>query len=139
MTLLSHSTAEGRSQAEVQGRKLEKGIEAEVMEECCLLAWSSVAWSSCFLILLLQDHLPRGGTTHSRLGPLTSIVSQENALMACSRDSLVEEYSQRSFPQNDSRLYHADIKLASTPSTSWPGHLCAATRNQPFEICTKFY
>lgn len=61
---------------EAQGKKLEAGTEAEVMEEPCLL--------TCFSWLaqppsLSQVHPPRGGTTYSVLGPPTPISDGENA------------------------------------------------------------
>jgi hypothetical protein len=34
--------------------------------------------------------VPRGGTTHSRLIPLTSIHNQENATKTCLQDNLME-------------------------------------------------
>ena len=53
-----------------QGRNLAAGIEAEAMEEYCLLA--------CFLLLAslsfytIQDHQSMASTTHSDLGTPTS-------------------------------------------------------------------
>lgn len=53
-------------------RNREAGTEAE-----SLLTSFPTACSACADIA--QDHLPRGGTTHSGLGPCTSIISKENA------------------------------------------------------------
>lgn len=47
-----------------QRQKPETGIEAETMEGCCLLSYSS--WLAQFVFLYTQDHLPRGGTTHNK-------------------------------------------------------------------------
>lgn len=53
-------------------RNREAGTEAE-----SLLTSSPTACSAC--ADRAQDHLPRGGTTRSGLGPRTSIISKENA------------------------------------------------------------
>lgn len=39
-----------------------------------------------------QDHLPRDGTTHSKLGPFTSIINQENVLQTCQQANLMEVF-----------------------------------------------
>lgn len=51
-------------------------MEAETMEECCLLDEPHSSLSS--LLYTTQDHLPRLSTTHSGVRPPTSIISQEN-------------------------------------------------------------
>lgn len=50
----------------------------------CLLACSSL------LSYILQDHLPRGGPTHSGLGLSTSIINQENVPQSCPQAGLIE-------------------------------------------------
>lgn len=51
-------------------------MEAEAMEGYCYLAYSlGLAW---VLFPATQDHLHRGGTAHSGLGPLMLIINQEN-------------------------------------------------------------
>lgn len=56
--------------------------EAETMED----AASGLLHELPILLSYTQDHLPRGSTTHSVLGPLpTSIINQQNALEACGK------------------------------------------------------
>ena len=55
---------------------LEAGTEAEATEECCLLACSP-SLSQPGFFNTAQDHLLRGGTLHTELGPPTSITNQE--------------------------------------------------------------
>lgn len=43
----------------------------------------------------LSDHLPGGDTVQSGLDPLTSIISQENALRICLQASLMEALPHR--------------------------------------------
>lgn len=57
------------------------------MEECCLVPYGSFN-------LLSLGHLPKAGTTHSELGPPTSITEQENAPHICLQVSLMEAISQ---------------------------------------------
>ena len=45
-----------------------------------------------------QDYQPRGVPTHSELGPLPSIINQENALQACPQANLVGVFAQLRFP-----------------------------------------
>lgn len=47
------------------------------MEESCLLAYFHGLLS--LLYYTDQDHMPKGGATHSGLCPLVSIINQENA------------------------------------------------------------
>ena len=68
--LYSLSSREDRARA--QGWTLVAGTEAEAVEKPCLLA--------CFpwiaqLAYTDQDHLPKGGAIHSRLGTFTSIMN----------------------------------------------------------------
>jgi hypothetical protein len=56
------------------------------MAECCLLAWfPQLAQLYLFIYLVIylfnttQDHLPKGDSTHSGLGPPTPIINKENA------------------------------------------------------------
>lgn len=42
--------------------------------------WLALLGLLDLLSFALQDHLPRSGTTHSGVGPSTTIVNQENAL-----------------------------------------------------------
>jgi hypothetical protein len=39
-----------------------------------------------------QDHLPKGGTTHSVLGPFTSIINQQSALHTCLQANLLGNF-----------------------------------------------
>jgi hypothetical protein len=41
-----------------------------------------------------QDYLPRGGTTHSGLGPPTSIINQDSVPHICPQASPIETVSQ---------------------------------------------
>jgi hypothetical protein len=58
--------------AETQGRGLETGTEAEALEECCFLGQLPN-----LMLYYLSDHLFRGGTAHSRLGPPTPIIDEK--------------------------------------------------------------
>lgn len=62
----------------ISRQKLKAKTEAEIMEEWCLLASS-----------FLMHTLPRGGTAHSRLGPLPSIINQGN----CSQTNTDRQFS----------------------------------------------
>ena len=55
-----------------QDRSLEAGTKSEAVEEHCFLRLLSYS---------VQDHLPRGCTTHRGLGPYSSIIHQGNARM----------------------------------------------------------
>lgn len=63
-------------QGRAEGKNLEEGTDVETMEECCL--------KSCSLQLAQlfsytsQDHLSRGSTLYSELGPSPTIISQDN-------------------------------------------------------------
>lgn len=48
----------------------------------------------CCPFYISQDHLPKGGTTHSKLGLSTAINSQEEATQTCPQGNLVEAISQ---------------------------------------------
>ena len=52
-------------------------LEAETMEECCLL--TCFPRLSLLAFLQNQPHRPRNGAAHSGLGPSTSIRNHENA------------------------------------------------------------
>lgn len=62
-------------QLSTQGRNLEIDTEAEAMEECCLLV--SSLWLFQFALLYTPGPLDQGSTSHSNLGPLTSILNKE--------------------------------------------------------------
>lgn len=67
-----------------QGKSLETGTEAGTMEEHYLLA--------CTIPLIMHPRVTStGGTTHSTLNHLTSIINQENASQAHQQDNLIEE------------------------------------------------
>lgn len=85
-TLPDHSSSLSKTaMAGIQtGENLEAGTDAETMKEHCLLACSSL------LSYILQDHLPRGGPTHSGLGLSTSIINQENVPQSCPQAGLIE-------------------------------------------------
>lgn len=54
---------------------------------------------TCLLSYTTQIRLLRGGTIHSRLGPPTSVISQENILQTYQHSaSLTETFSQLEFP-----------------------------------------
>lgn len=57
-----------------QRRNLVAGTEAEAVGESCLL---SVPSSTA------QDHLPRSGTAHGKLGPSIALTNQEDFLQSC--------------------------------------------------------
>lgn len=67
---------------ESQGRDLEARNEADAMEECYSLAFASMALLS-LPSYTIQNHQPRGSSTHSEVYPSTSIITQENAPQTC--------------------------------------------------------
>jgi hypothetical protein len=56
---------------------MEAGTKAEAMEEHGLLACSP--WLPELAFYKTQGHLPRGGTVHSVMGTLRSIINQDYA------------------------------------------------------------
>lgn len=72
-TSIPHSITEGS-----QGRNLESETKAETVEQCCLLACS--LWLLQPVSSTIQDHIPRGGTTHRGLNLPIPNNSQEKAL-----------------------------------------------------------
>ena len=84
-TLRSWSISVREIRAGMQGRNLEGGTEAEIMEEWCLLACSA-----CFLIAELRTTSPKWH--HPQLGSLTPITDQENAQYAFIQASLMEAF-----------------------------------------------
>jgi hypothetical protein len=69
----SYSLLTIKSQGGARRRNLEAGTEAEVINECCLLACSYGLFSlpSCST----QDHCPRGSMNHNGLDAHISITS----------------------------------------------------------------
>lgn len=66
------------------------------------------------------DHPPRGDITHSELGPLISIINQENPSWLAHRSVWWGHFLNRSsLFQNDSSLCQTDIKLDSTNTLGW--------------------
>lgn len=63
-----------RSQGRNSSRNLESGTEVDAMEEHCLLGCSAWHYQPAYTT---PDHLSRGGTTYSMLGPPTSIINQK--------------------------------------------------------------
>lgn len=62
-----------------QGSNLGAGTDTEAVEECCLRGLPLMACSACGLFVLsTQNYLSRGSTTHSGLGPSTTIINQED-------------------------------------------------------------
>lgn len=64
------------------------GTAQETTEEGCLLACS--LWRGWFALLDTQDHL---GTTQSGPGPVTPIISEENAPQPCQTQSYTGIFS----------------------------------------------
>ena len=56
----------------MQGRNMEAENEKQTMEAYCLLTLLPKACQPVSYII--QDHLPRGGATHSGLGPPSSVI-----------------------------------------------------------------
>lgn len=55
---------------------MEAEADAETMEECFLLAWSS--WLLIILLsYIIQNHLSKHSTTHNAIGPPPSITNEE--------------------------------------------------------------
>lgn len=91
------------NQGRNSNKNLEAGIQAESVEECCLLACSL----SCAQPVSLHNSelAAQGGTAYSGLGPLTSIINQENA----PQPSLMEAFSElRYLFTNDPGLCQVD-------------------------------
>lgn len=59
------------------------------------------------LFLATPDNMPRGGSTHSGLGPLIPIINQENDTQTYSQGPLMEVILQFLFP-NESGLFQVD-------------------------------
>lgn len=117
------------SQEPKQGRNLEAGTEAEAMKEGMLLiGFISMAFSTYFLNST-QNHQPLGGSTHCRLGPATSTMSQENTPSACPQAGLVGTFSQLRSPLLKSCIFcqvdktetwkYNCITLYENPSSSY--------------------
>lgn len=66
------------SQSETQDRNSETGTEAEIVEDCCLLACFSVQPQELFLCL--PGLLLCGGKTQRVVYPSTKIINQDSAL-----------------------------------------------------------
>ena len=78
-----------------QGENLSIGTDEVAMEECYLVLASNVMFRlfSCSI----QDHQPKGATTHIELGLLLSIISQEDVPKACPQTNLLGPFSQLCF------------------------------------------
>ena len=76
LTGLYHSSSK-EVRAGTQGGNPEAGTEAEVMEECCLLACFPWLAQLAFLKTTTQNHRPKGGASHYGLSLLTLIINQE--------------------------------------------------------------
>lgn len=76
------------------------------MEKCCLLACSHGLLRQ--LSYTTQDHLLRGGPTHSELDPPTSMVNQESAPWTCFPVSLMKVVPQLSFSSQMTLACQAD-------------------------------
>lgn len=63
-----------------------QGLQTETWEqELKQKPWrNSTQWVSQFAFLPTLNHPPGGGTTHTGLGPSTSVINQENALIVFS-------------------------------------------------------
>lgn len=67
------------------------------------------------LSCISRDHLPRGGTAQSALGPLTSFSNQQNVPQACPKTIWLGYFVYwGSIFSNDSRVCQLDLKLVST-------------------------
>lgn len=111
-TSTCYSPSSKDTRADAQGRNLEAGTE-DAMEEGSLSI-------TCLLSYTTQIRLLCGGTVLSRLGPPTSVISQENAPQTCQHSaSLTETFSQLEFPPwGDSTLCQIGKSLTST-SPGW--------------------
>lgn len=79
----------GKSGQELK-QYLEAGTEAEAREACCLIVLLGLPSLTSYTT---ENHLLRGGSFYNGLGPPTSIISHENALLACPQTSLVNDFS----------------------------------------------
>ena len=59
---------------------------------------AGLACSAWLLIAPRTTYLPRGGTSHSGLGPPSSVINQQNASQSCSQANQVGAFSQSRFP-----------------------------------------
>lgn len=73
-------------------------------------------------LLILLSYTILDYTTHTELGPPTSIIIQENSIQGCPQASLVEAFSCLNFPHPKwpCSFYEVNIKLASTSITMLP-------------------
>ena len=119
-----HITVHHRRKSEQklqQSRNLEAGADAEATEECCLLACSPMACSTCFIIKL--------GTTSPGVAPPTmgwalphqSLIKKMPHRLAYSPILWRCFLSWASFLLDGSSLCQVDIKLPSTidPLVTW--------------------
>lgn len=87
--------------------------EAEAVEECSLLTYSS--WLSCFAFFCTQDHQLRGSSTHSILSPPISTINQENVPHICLQVIWWRHFLSCCF---SSQLILACVKLTQTRTFS---------------------
>jgi hypothetical protein len=90
VTLPHHGPSLKEVGASTQGRNLTAKTEAELMEECILLAYSSSLVHSAFLHN--SGPLPRDGTIHSWLYSSTLITSHENVPWSYLKANLMEVF-----------------------------------------------
>lgn len=72
-----------KDKLETQGRNLEAGTEVETIGEPLLPGWLPMTCSHAMLSLLsstTREHLPRGDTAYSELGPSARIINKDNTL-----------------------------------------------------------
>jgi hypothetical protein len=92
-------------------RKSERDSRKNLKQELKQKPWKNTAqWLACFMacptcfFYTTQDHLPRNGTAHSGLSPLTSITDQGNTPQICPQANLMDTFLNRVslFPDNSS-------------------------------------
>ena len=76
--------------AEIQGRKLEGGAEAEIMAQCCLPMY----YHSLYAFLQHTEPPDWCGTSQSELGLPTPVINQENVPQVYPQAYLLENFSQ---------------------------------------------
>lgn len=92
---------------ENQGRNTNKNLEAGIQAESGRNAayWLVLCGVLSLFSYITQNSQPRGGTAYSGLGPLTSVINQENA----PQPSLMEAFSELRFLfTNDPGLCQVD-------------------------------
>lgn len=95
----------GKPRQGTQGKNLGAAAEAEPVGNTAY--WLDLHSLLGMLSLATQDSMPRGGSAHSGLGPLISIINQENDTQTYLQGPLMEVILQFLFP-DESGLFQVE-------------------------------